>query len=86
MQVHLLSRYRKVDNEHHYYEQPRIIEQRCTYLQRMRQNQIEKRLVIFLDETWVNAHDEKGCDWVERDIVTGGTLGGVRYCFLCCHY
>ena len=48
----------------------------------MRTNRTENRPVVFLDETWANAHDGKVCAWVERDAVTGGTLGGVRYCLV----
>ena len=33
--------------------------------------------VVYLDETWANAHDGKDLAWVERDATTGGTLGGV---------
>ena len=44
----------------------------------MRRNQTENRPVIFLDETWANAHDGKVCAWAESDMVTGGTLGGVK--------
>ena len=75
----LLYSYKKVDNRRHYYEQPRIIEQRHSYLQRMMRNRTEGRPVVFLDETWANSHDGKDSAWVERDTVTGGTLGGVRY-------
>ena len=59
--------YWKQDNRRYYYEQPQIIQQRHTYLP-----------VIFLDETWANAHDGRDMAWVEDDPVTGGTLGGVR--------
>jgi hypothetical protein len=34
--------------------------------------------VVYLDETWANAHDGKDRAWVERDEVTGGTLGGIK--------
>lgn len=44
----------------------------------MRKNRREGRPVVYLDETWANAHDGKDCAWVERDEVTGGTLGGIR--------
>ena len=70
--------YKKVDNRRHYYEQPRIIQQRHAYLRRMRKNRVEKRPVVYLDETWANAHDGKAFGWIEKDAVTGGTLGGVR--------
>ena len=52
----------------HYYEQ------RHTYLHRMMKNCQEKGLVVYLDETWANAHEGKDCAWVGRDDVTGGTL------------
>ena len=60
------------------HEQPRIIEQRHTYLRKIMHNRVEKRLVVFLDETWANSHDGKDLAWVEEDTVTGGTLGGVK--------
>lgn len=41
-------------------------------------NRIEERPVVYLDETWVNAHDSKPRAWVERDRITGGTIGGVK--------
>ena len=71
-------RYRKQDNRRYYYEQPRIIEQRHTYLRKIMHNRVEKRPVVFLDETWANSHDGKDLAWVEEDTVTGGTLGGVK--------
>ena len=37
-----------------------------------------KKLVVYLDETWANSHDGKDLAWVEKDLVTGGTIGGVR--------
>ena len=45
-----------------------------------------KRPLIFLDETWANAHDGKVGDWVKRDVITGGTLGEVRQYYLCFRY
>ncbi len=65
-------------NFRHYYEQPKVIEQRHAYLRRMRQNREEKQHVVYLDETWANAHDGKDKAWVEKDTVTGGTVGGVH--------
>ena len=47
-------------------------------MRRMRKNRSENRPVVFLDETWVNAHDRRECTWVEVDQATGGTKGGVR--------
>ena len=61
-----------------YYEQPRIVHQRHTYLRQMRYNRTEGRPVVYLDETWANAHDGKSRAWVEDDKVTRGTKGGVR--------
>ena len=63
-----------MDDSRYYYEQPHIIEQRKTYLRKMRQNRADKKPVVFLDETWANAHDGKDLAWVEDDAVTGGTL------------
>jgi hypothetical protein len=70
--------YKKMDNRRYYYEQPRIIEQRHAYLRRIKQNKIEKRPVVYLDETWANANDGQEMAWVEKDTVTGGTVGGMR--------
>ena len=66
----VLYGYKRVDDKSHYYEQPCIIEQRHTYLRRMVKNLQENRPVVYLDETWGNAHDGKYYDWVERDEVT----------------
>ena len=74
----VLYRHKRLDDRHHYYEQPRIIAQRQAYLCRMINNHQENRPVVYLDETWANAHDGKDCAWVERDDVTGGTLGGIK--------
>ena len=70
--------YKKVDDRRFYYEQPAIVEQRHNYLRRMMQNRVDKKPVVFLDETWANANDGKQMSWVEDDPVTGGTLGGIR--------
>ena len=69
-----------------YYEQPRIVHQRHTYLRRMRRNRTEGRPVVYLDETWANAHDGKSRAWVEDDKVTRGTKGGVRLMQLTLNY
>ena len=45
----------------------------------MMQNRVDKRPVVFLDETSANYHDGKDLAWVEKDTVTGGTLGGKRH-------
>ena len=65
-------KYKKLDDRQYYYEQ------RLSNLCKMRQNRIDKKPVVFLDETWANAHDGKDLASVEDDAVTGGTLGGVR--------
>ena len=64
-------RHKRVDDKCHYYEQPRIIEQRHAYLRRMRTN---RQPLVYLHENWANTHDGKDCAWVERDHVTGRTL------------
>ena len=70
--------YKKVQDKRYVYEQPRIIEWQHKYLKRMTKNRSENRPVVFLDETWVNAHDERERTWAEVDQATGGTKGGVR--------
>ena len=49
-------RYRKHENKRYIYEQPRVIQRRHDYLRRLRRNRVEQRPVMYLDETWVNAH------------------------------
>ena len=71
-------KYRKFNNKRHYYEQPYIIEQRHRYLRRMRKNRSDKRPVVYLDETWANAHDGKDKGFCKKDSITGGTIGGVQ--------
>ena len=74
----VLYRHKRVDDRRHYYERPGIVQQRHNYLRRMMTNRQENRPVVYLDETWVNAHDSRDCAWVERDDVTGGALGGIK--------
>ena len=61
-----------------YYEQPRIVHQRHTYLRRMMRNRTEGKPVVYLDETWANAHDGKKKAWGEKDTTTRGTIGGIE--------
>ena len=44
----------------------------------MRRNRTEEKPVVYLDETWANAHDGKKKAWVEKDTTTKGTIGGVE--------
>lgn len=39
---------------------------------------MERRPVINLDKMWMNAHDGKDKECEEKNIVTEGTLGGVK--------
>ena len=72
-------RYKKVNDKHYVYEQPKIILQRHQYLRRMRRNRRENRPVVYLDETWANSHCSHERSWVESDEkVQGGTKGGIR--------
>ena len=58
-----------------YYEQPHIVHQRYKYLRRMKHNRTEDgKPVVYLDETWANAHDGKSRAWVEADKTTGETM------------
>ena len=45
----------------------------------MRRNRTDNRPVVYLDETCANAHNGKARAWVENNLVTSGTLGGVQY-------
>jgi len=46
----------------------------------MKRNLIEGKPVVYLDETWANAHDEKDKAWVEKHTTCKkGTIGGVQY-------
>ena len=78
MPINIVLYRQRVNDRRHYYEQPRIIEQRHAYLRRKMNNRQENRPVVYLDKTWANAHDSKDCAWVERDDATGGTLGGMK--------
>ena len=60
------------------YEQLRFIEWRHRYLRITRKNRRVGRPVIYLDETWANAHDGHMRAWIEYDPITGGTIGGIR--------
>jgi hypothetical protein len=51
-------RHKKVNEKRKYYEQPRITK-RHAYLRRMRKNREDNKPVVYLDETWFNAHDSK---------------------------
>ena len=51
---------------------------RRNYLTSIMKNQEENHPVIYLDETWANAHDGKDKPWVEKDEITGGTIGGIK--------
>ena len=72
-------KYKKQQNKRCYYEEPRIAKQRAEFLIRMRRNREENKKVIYLDETWMHTHDSIAQCWVEKDEVTGGTLGGVSH-------
>ena len=63
----------------HYFEQPRIMEQRRNYLTSIMKNSEENHPEIYLDETWANAHDGKDKAWVEKDDITGGTTDGIKW-------
>ena len=42
-------------------------------------NREEKKPVVYLDETWANAHDDgKEKAWVQKYTVTGDTLGRTK--------
>ena len=65
---------RRADGKLYVYEQPRVVQQRHDFLRRMRKNTTDKRPVVYLDETWLNAHALPERIWVDAD----GT-GGFRH-------
>ena len=79
----MVFKYKKVTDKRYTctYEQPRLIvwRHKYKYLRRLRRNRREGRPVVYLDETWVNAHDGVEKMWVENDPrAIGGTKGGIR--------
>ena len=62
-------KHRKHENKRYIYEQPRIIQQRHSYLRAMRANRksAHPRPTIFLDETWCNAHHGNTRMWVDKE-------------------
>ena len=61
--------YKKHENKKCIYEQPRVIQQRHDYLRPLHQNRnpAENHPVVYLDETWVNAHHGHDTMWVDAD-------------------
>ena len=60
--------YKKRDTRQYIYEQPRIIEQRHTYLQAIQKLRHDNNYdIIYTDETWVNAHHTNDYIWVDED-------------------
>jgi len=50
----------------------------------MKSNWTEGKPVVYLDETWANAHDGKKKAWVETDTTTKGTIRGIQgYVVMC---
>ena len=70
-------KYKTVDNKKYLYEQPKIIVLHHKHLPRMRKKRIDKRHVVYLDETWANTHDGHMKSWVEVDASSSKTKGGV---------
>ena len=70
-------KYKTVDNKKYPYEQPKIIVLHHKHLPRMRKKRIDKRHVVYLDETWANTHDGHMKSWVEVDASSSKTKGGV---------
>ena len=66
--------YKKHENKRYIYEQLRVIQQRHDYLRRLRKNRQDQHPVVYLDETWVNAHHGRDTMWVDGD----GTAGWKR--------
>ena len=63
--------YIKRDSKRFIYEQEHVIGQRHTYLKTIQKLRDENRPLIFMDETWVNAHHTLNYIWIDNDEVAG---------------
>ena len=59
--------YKKKDGKQFIYERADILVQRNTYLQHILKHRREKKTLIYMDETWVNAHHTNQYIWVDHD-------------------
>ena len=59
--------YNKKDGKQFIYKRADILEQRHTYLQHILKHRRENKTVIYMDETWVNAHHTNQYIWVDSD-------------------
>ena len=59
--------YKKKDDKQFLYEQRHILEQRHNYLQQIIKLRKDNANLIYLDETWVNAHHSNDYIWVDSD-------------------
>ena len=59
------------DNRKYVMEQPRVIAQSHNFLRKVRMYRREGRPIIYLDETWLNAHHSLTKCWIDSD-GTGG--------------
>ena len=62
----------RTDGKRYIYEQPRIIQQRHTYLRKVRKFRAEGRSLVYLDETWLNSHAAPERVWVDEADQSGG--------------
>lgn len=51
-----------------------LVAARCTYLRQIRQKRSEGYDIVYLDETWVNAHHTKESEWVSTDMAAGRNI------------
>jgi hypothetical protein len=59
--------YKKKDGKQFIYERGDILEQRHTYLQNILKHRRDNRTLIYMDETWVNAHHTNEHIWIDSD-------------------
>ena len=60
-------KYHKRDTKKTLYEQAHIIAQRHNFLRKIRSYRQEKRPIVYLDETWLNAHHTLEKSWIDYD-------------------
>ena len=59
--------YKQRNMKQYVYEQRNVLEQRHTYLQTIRKLRADNRTLVYMDETWVNAHHTNNYIWVDSD-------------------
>ena len=52
-------------------ERSDLINKRCDYLRKIREYRREGQNLVYLDETWLNAHHTKQYEWLPQNRIAG---------------